>query len=203
MIFLESIHAREDGINLFIWVSNDEGNTFKSYQLPEGVILEELKFHPKKEDWLVGLDRIHRKLYFSNNSGENWQLVHDKVTPERYFWYEPEVDLNSNLETGSDGFGEFSADRLIHMEVESSERSPLSNQAKFEMKSCLVPNCASPGAYYEELNAATRSHSVSENSLMIRDNFIFFEKANGRLRIFLELKSKGIRNFFFLFRCYP
>ena len=179
MVFLESIHAREPGQNLFIWVSNDEGNKFESYQLPQDVIFEEVKFHPKKEDWLVGLDRIHRKLFFSSNSGKKWDLIHEKVTPERYFWYEPDVDLDSNLQTGSDDFGPLTAERLIHMEVESADRAVLGNQAKFEMKSCLVPHCSSPGAHYEELNAATRTHSVSENSLMIRDNYIFFEKAHG------------------------
>ena len=169
VIFLESMHARKTG-PLKVWISDDEGETFESATLPENVELVEMKFHPTRVDWVLGYDRRHQQLWFSENFGHKWSRVAEKVTPDRYFWYEPEVDT---VERHAD------FEKLVHFETQTVNEYEEEEEPTFEFKSCLIPDCSSAGEFYENLNSFTRFHSVAESSLMIQDKFIFFEMSNG------------------------
>ena len=187
VIFLESEHGRVSTTTpLRLWVSHDEGASFTSYDLPSQVVMEEIKFHPTEVMWMLGYDRKARTVWFSNDFGITWSQIASKVTPDRYFWYEPEIDIAEHGDfTGSDDFGEKNVSRLVHFELESEpvKIDLMENGALFEMKSCLVPTCTTAGKQYDRLNSFTQKHAIAESSLMIRDNFIFFEKSHGMSKI--------------------
>uniref|UniRef100_A0AAY4DMR1 PKD domain-containing protein n=1 Tax=Denticeps clupeoides TaxID=299321 RepID=A0AAY4DMR1_9TELE len=66
-------------------VSSDEGSSFQKFSV--SFIIQSLLFHPTQEDWLLGYSHDH-KLYNSRDFGKNWNLVHEAVSPSRFYWYD-------------------------------------------------------------------------------------------------------------------
>jgi len=82
------------------------------------------------------------------------------------------------------GYGENPEDikRLVHFEyeIQTSTSNP-DGIKKFQLKSCLIPindnsECELAGRAYAYLMSLTNINPISENTLVIRDDFIFYER---------------------------
>ena len=168
----------------YIWTTEDEGASFKSHRLPEGFLIDEIKYHPTEPKWLLGYDRRNRNLWVSTDFATTWKLISSNVTPAHFFWYEVKSDKNEYLTGEKDDFGKIEAKRLVHFETETVEKTPFDLEVDtgvYEFKTCLIPECTSAGEHYDRLNEQSRREKVAENSLIVRDDYIFFERAKGAL----------------------
>ena len=75
--------ARSPSNGSVIWSSVDEGETFQSHDLPAGVVVDDVTFHPKNGDWLLGFDRMRKTLYCSTNFAQSWRRIASNVSPNR------------------------------------------------------------------------------------------------------------------------
>ena len=73
--------------------------------------------------------------------------------------------------------------RLVHFEyqIQSSTVPNGDGTKKFQLKSCLIPinnnsECELAGRAYAYLMSLTNINPLSENTLVIRDDFIFYER---------------------------
>uniref|UniRef100_A0A8C1UF46 PKD domain-containing protein n=1 Tax=Cyprinus carpio TaxID=7962 RepID=A0A8C1UF46_CYPCA len=65
-----------------ILISSDQGANYQKYRLNFFVL--SLLFHHTQEDWALAYSH-DQKLYSSFDFGRKWQLVHERVTPNRYW----------------------------------------------------------------------------------------------------------------------
>uniref|UniRef100_A0A8C2CCD4 Sortilin related VPS10 domain containing receptor 1 n=1 Tax=Cyprinus carpio TaxID=7962 RepID=A0A8C2CCD4_CYPCA len=63
-------------------ISSDEGATYQKYRLNFYIL--SLLFHPEQEDWILAYGH-DQKLYSSVEFGRRWQLVHERVAPNRFY----------------------------------------------------------------------------------------------------------------------
>uniref|UniRef100_A0A8C5IMM8 Sortilin N-terminal domain-containing protein n=1 Tax=Junco hyemalis TaxID=40217 RepID=A0A8C5IMM8_JUNHY len=63
-------------------MSSDEGATYQKYRL--NFYIQSLLFHPKQEEWILAYS-LDQKLYSSMDFGRKWQLMHERVTPNRFY----------------------------------------------------------------------------------------------------------------------
>ena len=180
-IFTESPRSPHQG--KYIWTTDNEGSTFSHHQLPEGFLIDEIKYHPSESTWLLGYDRLKRNLWVSSDFAASWTLISSHVTPGHFFWFEEKSDKNEHLndERESDEFGDIDVKRLVHFEKEMKDESEEVTQGIYEFVSCLIPHCTPAGGRYKELNDQSKMAKVAENSLIVRDDYIFFERAKGAL----------------------
>ena len=102
---------------------------------------------------------------------------HNLIALFRYFWYIPGTDTNEMGKfQGEDEFGAIDVERLVHFERNTTENGI----QLFEMKSCLIPKCVLANGAYAVLMSNSKQVKLAENTLTIRDDFIFFEKAKGK-----------------------
>uniref|UniRef100_A0A8C1L4E1 VPS10 domain-containing receptor SorCS2 n=1 Tax=Cyprinus carpio TaxID=7962 RepID=A0A8C1L4E1_CYPCA len=66
-------------------ISSDEGATYQKYRLNFYIL--SLLFHPEQEDWILAYGH-DQKLYSSVEFGRRWQLVHERVAPNRFYCYQ-------------------------------------------------------------------------------------------------------------------
>ncbi|RMC11406.1 hypothetical protein DUI87_11525 [Hirundo rustica rustica] len=64
-------------------ISSDEGATYQKYRL--NFYIHSLLFHPKQEDWILAYSQ-DQKLFSSVEFGRRWLLLHEGVTPNRFYW---------------------------------------------------------------------------------------------------------------------
>uniref|UniRef100_A0A8C4KDF3 Sortilin related VPS10 domain containing receptor 1 n=1 Tax=Dromaius novaehollandiae TaxID=8790 RepID=A0A8C4KDF3_DRONO len=64
-------------------ISSDEGATYQKYRL--NFYIHSLLFHPKQEDWILAYSQ-DQKLFSSVEFGRRWQLLHEGVAPNRFYW---------------------------------------------------------------------------------------------------------------------
>uniref|UniRef100_A0A8C2CG70 PKD domain-containing protein n=1 Tax=Cyprinus carpio TaxID=7962 RepID=A0A8C2CG70_CYPCA len=67
-----------------ILISTDEGASYQKYRLNFFVL--SLLFHHTQEDWALAYSH-DQKLYSSFDFGRKWQLVHERVTPNRFYCF--------------------------------------------------------------------------------------------------------------------
>uniref|UniRef100_A0A8C5IYI2 Sortilin related VPS10 domain containing receptor 1 n=1 Tax=Junco hyemalis TaxID=40217 RepID=A0A8C5IYI2_JUNHY len=65
-------------------ISSDEGATYQKYRL--NFYIHSLLFHPKQEDWILAYSQ-DQKLFSSVEFGRRWLLLHEGVTPNRFYWF--------------------------------------------------------------------------------------------------------------------
>uniref|UniRef100_A0A8B9LDH9 VPS10 domain-containing receptor SorCS2 n=1 Tax=Astyanax mexicanus TaxID=7994 RepID=A0A8B9LDH9_ASTMX len=75
-------------------ISTDEGATYQKYRLSFYVL--SLLFHPEQEDWILAYSH-DQKLYSSVEFGRRWQLVHERVAPNRFYWSKTGLDKEPGL----------------------------------------------------------------------------------------------------------
>uniref|UniRef100_A0A671MAF6 VPS10 domain-containing receptor SorCS3-like n=1 Tax=Sinocyclocheilus anshuiensis TaxID=1608454 RepID=A0A671MAF6_9TELE len=66
-------------------ISSDEGATFQKFNI--NFYIMSLLFHPTQENWILAYSHDQR-LYSSLDFGKKWILVHERVTPGRFYWYD-------------------------------------------------------------------------------------------------------------------
>uniref|UniRef100_A0A8C1UBY0 Sortilin related VPS10 domain containing receptor 3b n=1 Tax=Cyprinus carpio TaxID=7962 RepID=A0A8C1UBY0_CYPCA len=64
-------------------ISSDEGATFQKFNI--NFYIMSLLFHPTQENWILAYSHDQR-LYSSVDFGKKWILVHERVTPGRFYW---------------------------------------------------------------------------------------------------------------------
>ncbi|KAM6971892.1 VPS10 domain-containing receptor SorCS3 [Aplochiton taeniatus] len=77
-----------------VLISSDEGASYQKYRLSFFIL--SLLFHPTQEDWALAYSH-DQKLYSSLDFGRKWQLVHERVTPNRFYWAVTGLDKEPDL----------------------------------------------------------------------------------------------------------
>ncbi|XP_036383786.1 VPS10 domain-containing receptor SorCS1 isoform X1 [Megalops cyprinoides] len=129
-------------------ISTDEGATYQKYRLNFYIL--SLLFHPQQEDWILAYSH-DQKLYSSVEFGRRWQLVHERVAPNRFYWSKMGLDKEPGL---------------IHLETSISE-----GQAQYvtcKLQNCTESNKGKPFPGY-----------IDPNSLVVQDEYVFVQVSTG------------------------
>ncbi|XP_069022098.1 VPS10 domain-containing receptor SorCS1-like isoform X2 [Embiotoca jacksoni] len=125
-------------------ISSDEGATYQKYRLTFYIL--SLLFHPEQEDWILAYSH-DQKLYSSVEFGRRWQLVHERVAPNRFYWSKMGLDKEPGL---------------IHLETSISEGQALYVTCK--LQNCTDANKGKPFPGY-----------IDPNSLVVQDEYVFVQ----------------------------
>uniref|UniRef100_A0A8C8EGP3 PKD domain-containing protein n=1 Tax=Oncorhynchus tshawytscha TaxID=74940 RepID=A0A8C8EGP3_ONCTS len=124
-------------------ISLDEGASYQRYHLAFDIL--SLLFHPEQEDWILAYGH-DQKLYVSVEFGRRWQLVHESVVPNRFYWSK----LGLDQEPG-----------MIHLETSVSDR-------RSQYITCKLQNCS------EANKGRPFPGFISPDSLVVQDQNAFF-----------------------------
>ncbi|XP_053713691.1 VPS10 domain-containing receptor SorCS1 isoform X1 [Synchiropus splendidus] len=139
-------------------ISSDEGATYQKYRL--GFYILSLLFHPEQEDWILAYSH-DQKLYSSVEFGRRWQLVHERVAPNRFYWSKTGLDKEPGL---------------IHLETSIAEGQALYVTCK--LQNCSDANKGKPFPGY-----------IDPNSLVVQDEYVFVQvSAAGRPIYYVSAK---------------
>uniref|UniRef100_A0A8C7TSM6 PKD domain-containing protein n=1 Tax=Oncorhynchus mykiss TaxID=8022 RepID=A0A8C7TSM6_ONCMY len=128
-------------------ISSDEGATYQKYR--HSFYILSLLFHPEQEDWILAYSH-DQKLYSSVEFGRRWQLVHERVAPNRFYWSKTGLDKEPGL---------------IHLETIISEGQALYVTCK--LQNCTEANKGKPFPGY-----------IDPNSLVVQDEYVFVQVGN-------------------------
>ncbi|XP_033827186.1 VPS10 domain-containing receptor SorCS3 [Periophthalmus magnuspinnatus] len=143
-----------------ILISSDEGASFQKYRLTFYVL--SLLFHPSKEDWALAYSH-DQKLYSSVDFGRKWQLVHEHVTPNRFYWSVLGLDKESDL---------------VHMEAHTPD-------GNVQYVTCRALLCSESNREYPFPGY------VDINSLIVQDDYIFIQvPTSGRATYYVSYKRE-------------
>ncbi|KAM4612416.1 VPS10 domain-containing receptor SorCS1 [Polymixia lowei] len=139
-------------------ISSDEGATYQKYRLSFYIL--SLLFHPEQEDWILAYSH-DQKLYSSVEFGRRWQLVHERVAPNRFYWSKMGLDKEPGL---------------IHLETGVSEGQALYVTCK--LQNCTDANKGKPFPGY-----------IDPNSLVVQDEYVFVQvSTSGRTIYYVSAK---------------
>ncbi|XP_026524420.1 VPS10 domain-containing receptor SorCS3 [Notechis scutatus] len=143
-----------------ILISNDEGATYQKYRL--SFYIQSLLFHPKQEDWILAYS-IDQKLYSSMDFGRRWQIMHERITPNRFYWSVTDLDKEPDL---------------VHMEA----RTP---DGHAHYITCRIQECS------ETTRNGPFLHSIDTSSLVVQDEYIFIQvTSGGRANYYVSYKRE-------------
>ncbi|KAA0721963.1 VPS10 domain-containing receptor [Triplophysa tibetana] len=142
-------------------ISSDEGATYQKYRLTFYIL--SLLFHPEQEDWILAYSH-DQKLYSSVEFGRRWQLVHERVAPNRFYWSK----LGLDKEPG-----------LIHLETSISETQALYVTCK--LQNCTDANKGKPFPGY-----------IDPNSLVVQDEYVFVQVSTGGRPIYYVSSRRDV-----------
>uniref|UniRef100_A0A8C4MCT6 Sortilin related VPS10 domain containing receptor 3 n=1 Tax=Equus asinus asinus TaxID=83772 RepID=A0A8C4MCT6_EQUAS len=131
-----------------ILISSDEGATYQKYRLT--FYIQSLLFHPKQEDWVLAYS-LDQKLYSSMDFGRRWQLMHERITPNRFYWSVAGLDKEADL---------------VHMEVRTAD-------GYAHYLTCRIQECA------ETTRSGPFARSIDFSSLVVQDEYIFIQVTTG------------------------
>ncbi|XP_061913888.1 VPS10 domain-containing receptor SorCS1-like [Entelurus aequoreus] len=142
-------------------ISLDEGASYQKHSLAFDVL--SLLFHPEQEDWILAYSH-DQKLYVSVEFGRRWQLVHDGVVPNRFYWSR----LGLDKEQGT-----------IHVEISISD-------GRSQYITCKLQNCSegNQGSQYITCKLQNCSEGnqgkpfpgfIIPNSLVVQDEYVFIQ----------------------------
>uniref|UniRef100_A0A5F7ZPP6 VPS10 domain-containing receptor SorCS3 n=1 Tax=Macaca mulatta TaxID=9544 RepID=A0A5F7ZPP6_MACMU len=131
-----------------ILISSDEGATYQKYRLT--FYIQSLLFHPKQEDWVLAYS-LDQKLYSSMDFGRRWQLMHERITPNRFYWSVAGLDKEADL---------------VHMEVRTTD-------GYAHYLTCRIQECA------ETTRNGPFARSIDISSLVVQDEYIFIQVTTG------------------------
>ncbi|XP_068452512.1 VPS10 domain-containing receptor SorCS1 isoform X2 [Clinocottus analis] len=139
-------------------ISSDEGASYQKYRLSFYIL--SLLFHPEQEDWILAYSH-DQKLYSSVEFGRRWQVVHERVAPNRFYWSKMGLDKEPGL---------------IHLETSISEGQALYVTCK--LQNCTDANKGKPFPGY-----------IDPNSLVVQDEYVFVQvSAGGRPIYYVSAK---------------
>ncbi|XP_037127080.1 VPS10 domain-containing receptor SorCS1-like isoform X1 [Syngnathus acus] len=129
-------------------ISLDEGASYQKHSLAFDIL--SLLFHPEQEDWILAYSH-DQKLYVSVEFGRRWQLVHDNVVPNRFYWSRLGLDKEQGM---------------IHLEINVSE-------GRSQYITCKLQNCSegNKGKPFPGL--------IIPNSLVVQDEYVFIQVPTG------------------------
>uniref|UniRef100_A0A803TP90 Sortilin related VPS10 domain containing receptor 3 n=1 Tax=Anolis carolinensis TaxID=28377 RepID=A0A803TP90_ANOCA len=127
-----------------ILISNDEGATYQKYRL--SFYIQSLLFHPKQEDWILAYS-IDQKLYSSMDFGRRWQIMHERITPNRFYWSVTGLDKEPDL---------------VHMEARRTD-------GRAHYITCRIQECS------ETTRNGPFLHYIDVSSLVVQDEYIFIQ----------------------------
>ncbi|TRY81630.1 hypothetical protein DNTS_002615, partial [Danionella cerebrum] len=142
-------------------ISSDEGATYQKYRLSFYIL--SLLFHPEQEDWILAYSH-DQKLYSSVEFGRRWQLVHERVAPNRFYWSKTGLDKEPGL---------------IHLETSISETQALYVTCK--LQNCTDANKGKPFPGY-----------IDPNSLVVQDEYVFVQVSTGGRPIYYVSSRRDV-----------
>ncbi|XP_053805018.1 VPS10 domain-containing receptor SorCS3 [Vidua chalybeata] len=131
-----------------ILISSDEGATYQKYRL--NFYIQSLLFHPKQEEWILAYS-LDQKLYSSMDFGRKWQLMHERVTPNRFYWSVTGLDKEPDL---------------VHMEARTAD-------GYTHYLTCRIQECS------ETKRSGPFPRSIDVSSLVVQDEYIFIQVTTG------------------------
>ncbi|XP_061763847.1 VPS10 domain-containing receptor SorCS3 [Nerophis ophidion] len=141
-----------------VLISTDEGASFQKYRLTFYIL--SLLFHPTEEDWALAYSH-DQKLYSSLDFGRKWQLVHERVTPTRFYWSVSGLDKEPDL---------------VHMEAHTPDGS-------VQYVTCRVQICTEANRNYPF------SGYIDISSLVVQDDYIFIQvPTSGRATYYVSYR---------------
>ncbi|KAJ8360220.1 hypothetical protein SKAU_G00167450 [Synaphobranchus kaupii] len=127
-----------------VLISTDEGASYQKFRMNFYIL--SLLFHPTHEDWILTYSS-DQKLYSSVDFGRKWQLVHEHVTPNRFYWSVIGLDKESDL---------------VHLEAHSTD-------GRAHYVTCRIQGCSESSRSYP-----FPGH-IDTSSLVVQDDFIFVQ----------------------------
>ncbi|KAK3530442.1 hypothetical protein QTP86_024357, partial [Hemibagrus guttatus] len=153
-----------------VLISFDEGASYQKYRLSFYVL--SLLFHPSQEDWALAYshdqkgeevkkvqefeylgstvqsnEECGKELYSSFDFGRKWHLVHERVTPNRFYWSVSGLDKEADL---------------VHMEAYTSD-------GHCQYMACRAQAC------YESSRTFPFPGYIEPNSLVVQDEYIVIQ----------------------------
>ncbi|XP_055018602.1 LOW QUALITY PROTEIN: VPS10 domain-containing receptor SorCS1-like [Boleophthalmus pectinirostris] len=125
-------------------ISLDEGASYQKHSLAFDIL--SLLFHPEQEDWILAYSH-DQKLYVSVEFGRRWQLVHDNVVPNRFYWSKLGLDKEQGM---------------IHLEISVTEGR--SQYITCKLQNCTDGNKGKPFPGF-----------IIPNSLVVQDEYVFIQ----------------------------
>ncbi|XP_041123458.1 VPS10 domain-containing receptor SorCS3-like [Polyodon spathula] len=129
-------------------ISSDEGASYQKFRLNFYIL--SLLFHPRHEDWILSYSH-DQKLYSSIDFGRKWQLVHENVNPNRFYWSVIGLDKESDL---------------IHMEARTADGHARYITCRIQACSELDRSHPFPGY-------------IDSSSLVVQDEYMFIQVTTG------------------------
>uniref|UniRef100_A0A8D3BM33 PKD domain-containing protein n=1 Tax=Scophthalmus maximus TaxID=52904 RepID=A0A8D3BM33_SCOMX len=141
-----------------VLISSDEGESYQKYRLTFYVL--SLLFHHTEEDWALAYSH-DQKLYSSVDFGRKWQLIHERVTPNRFYWSVSGLDKEPDL---------------VHMEAHTPDGNVQYVTCRAQM--CTEANRNYPFPGYIDIS-----------SLVVQDDYIFIQvPTSGRATYYVSYK---------------
>ncbi|KAF3708142.1 VPS10 domain-containing receptor SorCS1 [Channa argus] len=125
-------------------ISLDEGASYQKHSLAFDIL--SLLFHPEQEDWILAYSH-DQKLYVSVEFGRRWQLVHDNVVPNRFYWSRLGLDKEQGM---------------IHLEISVSD-------GRSQYITCKLQNCSDGN------KGKPFPGFIIPNSLVVQDEYVFIQ----------------------------
>ncbi|KAG7219604.1 hypothetical protein INR49_018981 [Caranx melampygus] len=125
-------------------ISLDEGASYQKHSLAFDIL--SLLFHPEQEDWILAYSH-DQKLYVSVEFGRRWQLVHDGVVPNRFYWSRLGLDKEQGV---------------IHLEISVSD-------GRSQYITCKLQNCSDGN------KGKPFPGFIIPNSLVVQDEYVFIQ----------------------------
>ncbi|KAI3363291.1 hypothetical protein L3Q82_011915 [Scortum barcoo] len=125
-------------------ISLDEGASYQKHSLAFDIL--SLLFHPEQEDWILAYSH-DQKLYVSVEFGRRWQLVHDSVVPNRFYWSRLGLDKEQGM---------------IHLEISVSD-------GRSQYITCKLQNCSDGN------KGKPFPGFIIPNSLVVQDEYVFIQ----------------------------
>uniref|UniRef100_A0AAX7VDK9 PKD domain-containing protein n=1 Tax=Astatotilapia calliptera TaxID=8154 RepID=A0AAX7VDK9_ASTCA len=125
-------------------ISLDEGASYQKYSLAFDIL--SLLFHPEQEDWILAYSH-DQKLYVSVEFGRRWQLVHDNVVPNRFYWSRLGLDKEQGM---------------IHLEISVSD-------GRSQYITCKLQNCSDGN------KSKPFPGFIIPDSLVVQDEYVFIQ----------------------------
>ncbi|KAM7408582.1 hypothetical protein PAMA_002345 [Pampus argenteus] len=125
-------------------ISLDEGASYQKHSLAFDIL--SLLFHPEQEDWILAYSH-DQKLYVSVEFGKKWQLVHDSVVPNRFYWSRLGLDKEQGM---------------IHLEISVTD-------GRSQYITCKLQNCSDGN------KGKPFPGFIIPDSLVVQDEYVFIQ----------------------------